>query len=180
MYKVAMSPDKTTIYADLAYLGSAERYVQDVAEVVEHIALFDDFTESEIVALAHYMICYSAPKDYTLLNEGDSGDYLLLLLSGGAVVQKKIENLGSHNIAEIGVGSILGEMSLLDGHHRFASCITTKPTNFSVLTRASLNEILIYSPRLGNKFLLIILQMMADRIRASCDRFLPAVYGSIV
>jgi CRP-like cAMP-binding protein len=175
---MASIPNK--IFADLAYLGSADRYVQDVTGVIEHINLFDDFNEAEITALAHYMVCYSAPKDYKLLNEGDSGDYLLLLLSGGAVVQKRIEDLGSHNIAEIGVGSILGEMSLLDGHQRFASCVTTMPTNFAVLTRASLNEIMVYSPRLGNKFLLIILQMMADRIRASCDRFLPAVYGSIV
>lgn len=180
MYKAAMVTNTKKIFSDLNNLGGADNYVQDVRSVIEHIALFDDFTGEEISSLAHYMVCYSAPKDYVLLNEGDSGDYLLLLLSGGAVVQKKIKELGRHNIAEIGIGSILGEMSLLDGHQRFASCVTTMPTNFAVLTRASLNEIMVYSPRLGNKFLLIILQMMADRIRASCDRFLPAVYGSIV
>lgn len=175
-----MSSTLKKLFADLEFLGSADRFVENLAETIEHITLFDDFSDEEIRALAHYMICYAAPKDYTLLNEGDSGDYLLLILSGAAVVQKKIEDLGSHNIANIGTGSIMGEMSLVDGHHRFASCVTTMPTTFAVLTRASMNEILIYSPRMGNKFLLIILQMMAERIRASCDRFLPAVYGAVV
>ncbi len=175
-----MSPTSKKIFADIESLGSADRYIENVAEVIGHIALFDDFSEEEIRALAHYMTCYAAPKDYTLLTEGDSGDFLLLILSGASFVQKNIEGLGQHNIAEIGVGSVLGEMSLVDGHQRFASCVTTMPTTFAVLTRASMNEILVYSPRLGNKFLLIILQMMAERIRASCDRFLPAVYGAVV
>lgn len=175
-----MSPTSKKLFADLKLLGNAEQYAENVAETIGHNNLFDDFSEEEIRALTHYMTCYSAPKDYILLNEGDSGDYLLLILSGASVVKKRIEGLGSHNIAEIGVGAILGEMSLVDGHHRFASCVTTMPTTFAVLTRASMNEILVYSPRMGNKFLLIVLQMMAERIRASCDRFLPAVYGAVV
>ena len=57
-----MSPTSKKIFADIESLGSADRYIENVAEVIGHIALFDDFSEEEIRALAHYMTCYAAPK----------------------------------------------------------------------------------------------------------------------
>jgi CRP-like cAMP-binding protein len=78
-------------------------------------------------------------------------------------------------MAKIGPGSTLGEMTLLDGKPRFASCITLEPTDFAVLTRAGLNEILMQMPRVGNKLLLILLQMMTTRLRDTCNLFLPKI-----
>ena len=70
-------------------------------------------------------------------------------------------------IAAVGPGASLGEMSLIDGQARFATCISTEPVDFAVLDRKALNEVLVSQPRLGNKLLLLLLQLMAKRLRDS-------------
>jgi CRP-like cAMP-binding protein len=99
-----------------------------------------------------------------LLKEGDEGDYLLLILTGKVSVLKKTES-GERRLAVAEPGMTLGEMSLIDGSPRFASCDSIVPTDFAVLDRASLNAILVQMPRLGNKLLLIFLQLMTTRLR---------------
>lgn len=93
-------------------------------------------------------------------------------------VKKHIPGHGIKAIAEASVGNTLGELSLIDRRPRFARCCANIPTDFAVLTRDSLNEIFVHHPRPGNKFLLVLLQLMPVRLRETCDRFLPRVYGS--
>ncbi len=171
---------KENIYSDLDFLGSAEKYVENIVGVIEHIKLFEDFGLDEVKSLCFYMDCYRAPANYTLLEEGADGDFLMLVLSGSVRVEKLIFRQGIREIAEVHAGDSLGEMSLIDGRPRFASCSTLETTDFAVLTHDALNEILIHHPRLGNKFLLVLLQLMAARLRDTCDRFLPSVHGAII
>jgi CRP/FNR family transcriptional regulator, cyclic AMP receptor protein len=163
------------IYSDIECLFGADRYFDEIIAIIEHIKLFEDLSNDEVMALCRYMTCYAAPRGYTLLSEGMSGDCLLLVLTGKVRVMKSISGEELESIATIGPGSTLGEMSLLDGKPRFASCITLEPTDFAVLTRAALNEILMQMPRVGNKFLLILLQIMTTRLRDTCNLFLPNV-----
>ncbi len=167
-------------YSDLEFLGSADRYVENIQGVIEHIKLFEDFSFEEIKTLSFYLHCYRAPTNYTLLEESAEGDYLLFVLSGSVRVEKLIFRQGITTLAEVKLGDVLGEMSLIDGRPRFATCITLESTDIAVLTHDALNEILVHHPRLGNKFLLVLLQLMAARLRDSCDRFLSGGYSAAV
>ncbi|MCX8133715.1 MAG: hypothetical protein N3D18_07105, partial [Roseococcus sp.] len=60
---------------------------------------------------------------------------------------------------------ILGEMSLIDGEHRFATCTAITPTRFAALCRIDLNEIIALHPRLANKFLFQLLHIIVGRLR---------------
>jgi CRP-like cAMP-binding protein len=71
-------------------------------------------------------------------------------------------------------------MSLIDGQRRFASCITTQPTDFAVLTRQRLNDILADHPRLATKLLLVLLQLITARLRDSTNRMLPTILGDLI
>lgn len=175
-----MSELANKIYPNLECLGSADRYIEDIVEIIDHIKLFEDFSLDELNVLCHHMTCYAAPRDCILLEEGADGDFLLLILSGSVNVSKLNSRQETKVIAEANVGDTLGELSLIDGRPRFASCQTNTPTDFAVLTRDSLNEILVHHPRLGNKILLILLQLMTVRLRESCDRFLPSDYSGII
>ncbi len=123
------------------------------------------------------MQCYAAPRDFKLISEGDAGDFLLLILTGSVEVTKQNDD-GVVVIANVGVGSTLGEMSMIDGNVRFASCTTLVPTDFAVLTRDSFNNVLIQMPRLGNKLLLTLLQTTTSRLRETCERLVPAFLHS--
>jgi CRP/FNR family transcriptional regulator, cyclic AMP receptor protein len=156
---------RPSLYQDLDYLGSASAYADEVFEAISKEALFEGFSHHEIEALCQYMHCFAAPAGATLLHEGDGGAFLLVVLSGKVGVNKLDEAGQSLGLAVVGPGSILGEMSLIDGEPRFASCITAEPTDFAVMSRLDLNEVLVIHPRLANKFLIKMLQIMVGRMR---------------
>jgi len=151
-------------YPQLQNLGSASLYFDEILSI-ERVKLFEDFSNEEIEALCRYMMCYAAPSGCRLLQEGDEEDFLLLILTGKVSVIKQMESEGSRSITVAEPGMSLGEMSLIDGSTRFASCDAIIPTDFAVLSRASLNAIFVQMPRLGNKLLLVLLKLMTTRLR---------------
>jgi CRP/FNR family transcriptional regulator, cyclic AMP receptor protein len=161
------------IYPELEYLGSARRFMDDILQVIDQIPFFGGFSDQEIQALSGYMGCYGAPRNTRLLAEGASDDHMLLLLTGRVAVLKKDEQGFDRMVAEAGPGATLGEMSMIDGSPRSASCVTTEPTDFAVLTRNGLNDIFMDSPRLGNKLLLVLLQSTMKRLREASKRLMP-------
>jgi CRP-like cAMP-binding protein len=161
-----MSTDsRPLLYRNVEYLGAASGFVDAVMESINKEVLFDEFYHYEIEELCQFMHCFSAPAGTVLLEEGEEGDHLVLLLTGQVIVRKTDIGGAVHSLAMVGPGNILGEMSLIDGERRFASCITAEPTRFAVLSKSDLNEILALHPRLANKFLVMLLQMMVSRLR---------------
>ena len=170
-----------SMYSDLIHLGGADKYVDEVLEIINSIKLLDDFSADEVRYLCAYMQCYAAPRDYSLLVEGTGGDYLLLILSGGVDVYKNDASAeGRHMVARLGIGDTIGEMSLIDGYPRSASCITTHPTDFAVFSRSSMQELLVNMPKLGNKILIKLLQLMTERLRDTSNRYPDGAFFSLV
>ena len=155
------------IYSNFEYLGAASAYTEDVYDAIGVAPLFDRFSKNEIAALCQFMHCFAAPRGGTLLSEGDDGDYALIVLSGNVDVRKRSPEGEPVTIANVSRGSSLGEMSLFDGERRFASCVATEPTDFAVFTRADLNEVLLRHPRLANKLLIKLMQILVGRLRTT-------------
>ena len=166
--------DAANLYRECEYLGPASKFTDEIFQIIEHIPLFGDMTRAEVECLCRYMRCYGAPGSASLLHEGDEGHHLLIILTGRVSVIKGTPQ-GISLVATAGIGTTLGEMSMIDGDNRFASCIATEPTDFAVLTRPGLNEIFIDHPRLGNKLLLLLLQLMTRRLRDASSRLLPYI-----
>lgn len=167
-------PDAANLYMDFECLGPASEFKDEIFQIIDHIPLFEDMNRHEVECLCRYMQCYGAPRDTSLLREGDEGHHLLIVLTGGVDVVKRTQH-GVRMVATVGIGSALGEMSLIDGAHRFASCVATEPTDFAVLTRSALNEILLDHPRLGNKLMLLLLQMLTRRLRDAGSRLVSHI-----
>jgi len=172
-------PEMTTalrhMYGEIDDFGRADRYIDEILEIIHHIELFEDFSEAEIRAVCRYMRCYAAPRNYIVLKEGVCGDYMLLVLTGAARVTRQFAGHDMEVIAEIVAGATLGEMSLLDGSPYPASCTATVPMDFAVLTREALDAILMHSPRLGNKLLLTLLQLISTRLRDASGYSLASI-----
>ncbi|MFY9329066.1 MAG: cyclic nucleotide-binding domain-containing protein [Georgfuchsia sp.] len=168
---------RPSLYFDLDYLGGAGAYVDEVYEVIKKGPLFEEFSRQETEALCQFMHCFAASRESVLLSEGEEGDYLLLLLSGEVEVRKQHQPGQSMVIATVGPGTSLGEMSLIDGERRFATCVGIVPSDFAVMTRADLNEILLIYPRLANKFLIKLLQISVSRLRDTGVRMLTNYFS---
>lgn len=175
-----MPSNTISMFSQLQYLGCASEFADDIQGIIQVNPLFENFTSDEYAILCQHMACFGTLKNTTILQESTPGDFVVLILTGQVLVVKQF---GAHNdvaVASVGPGSFLGEMSLVDGQPRFASCVATAPTDFAVLTREKLNAILLNHAPLGAKLLLLLLQLTTSRLRETTARLLPMVAAELV
>jgi CRP-like cAMP-binding protein len=170
---------KPYLYQDLDYLGGAGEFSESVFAAIGQGSLYEQLSRDDCALLCQFMHCFAAPRGAVLLEEGVEGDHLLLVLDGRVRVSKRDVAGRQVDLALVGAGNVLGEMSLIDGEHRFASCVAHEPVRFAVLTRADLNEMLFAHPRLGNKLLIWILQITIGRVREMDLRSMPQAAGPL-
>ncbi len=153
---------------DIQPLGTARNYAEEFIEALKKQAFMRHFSTQEMTLLAEYMDCFGVPRNSTVIKEGDDGDFLAILITGEAKIVRS--NGETDNVlCVLEPGALFGEMSMIDGRARLASCVTSEPSDFAVLTIPKLNDMLADHPRLGNKFLLMLLGLSAARLRQSLD-----------
>ncbi|NWG31587.1 MAG: cyclic nucleotide-binding domain-containing protein [Rhodocyclaceae bacterium] len=162
-------------FAALHALGNATAHVDRIMAILEHIRLFEDFTRAEIEWLARYMRCYRADIGVEILREGEPGDCMLLLIEGSVEILKRGYQGLPQRLAVVGPGRTLGEMSLIDGEPRFASCITLAPTLFAVLDRDGLTRLIAEQPKTGIKLLMELVMLLNQRLRTVSGELLKCL-----
>jgi len=160
---------------DIQPLGTVSDFANEFIEAVGPHHFFDSFSRQETILLSEYLDCFGVPRESTVLREDDEGDFLAILITGKAVLVKTHDDVTT-TLQEISPGEIIGAMSFVDRKPRFASCITTEPSDFAVLTHDSLNAMLADHPRLGNKFLLMLLGLTASRLRHATTFMMPGSF----
>jgi CRP-like cAMP-binding protein len=157
------------------YLGDALPFVARIREIIDVIKMFEDFEVLELERLAGYMRCYRAPLATEIIREAEDGDFMLLLLNGSIeIVKQDLRGLPqSLDIAR--PGRTLGEMSLIDGAPRFASCIALETVEFALLDRETLSRIIAEEPRIGVKLMTQLLMVSNQRLRNVSARLLDCM-----
>ncbi len=136
-------------------------------------------TPETLRAIASTGVLRNYPKNAVLINEGDLGDSLYIVLSGRVKVYSSNAAGREVVIAFHGPGEYLGEMSL-DGSPRSASVVTLEPTTCALVTRASFREFILAHP----DFALHLIEKLICRMRATTESVkslaLSDVYGRLV
>ncbi len=161
-------------------LGRASQFAEDIREIINQAPFFDELSPEEILDLCEFMVCYSIRQGGVLIREGDAGDFLVIILTGTVNVVKEKEDGSRRILATVGPGATLGEMALVDNDVRFATCIANEQVDFALIDRNALNDILHEHPRLGNKLLLLLLSLMAKRLRDADIQLVPHLSAVIV
>ena len=119
------------------------------------------------------------PKNTVIINEGEVGDSLFIVLSGRMKVYASNAAGREVVIAFHGPGEYVGEMSL-DGSPRSASVMTVEPTTCAVVNRSSFREFLLAHP----EFAMNLIEKLIQRVRATTENVkslaLSDVYGRLV
>lgn len=160
-----MNRQSSDHFPQFAHLGDATQFVERIIDIVDRIALFEDFEREDIRRLAASLPCYRARGGAAILTEGDEGDFLVLLISGLVEIVKRDAVGRNKSVGSAGAGKILGEMSMIDGQPRAASCLAVEDTVFAVLDRERLTGIIADDPRLGIKVLIELVQLLSQRLR---------------
>ena len=75
-------------------------------------------------------------------------------------------------VAVLKRGATLGEMSMLDGEPRYASCWALSEVEAAVITRAGVARLITAHPGVGAKLLVKITQLMAQRLRNTSNQLI--------
>ena len=101
---------------------------RELADLLAEVGMFSRCSNRERRTVARHMETASLPADATLIEEGEEGDALFVIIEGTASVRR-----GSDEVATVGPGAVFGEMALLDGEPRSATVVTTTPVTVAVL-----------------------------------------------
>src|SRR5450830_1836746 len=157
---------------DLEPLGAVSDYVNEFIEAVEGGTLLQGFSRQETKLLTQYLECFGVPRNTTVLREGDDSDFLAVLVTGKAVITKRLDK-AEKVIFDVIPGDLIGVMSMIDGTKRFDSCTTLEPSDFAVMSTENFRALLADQPRLSNKFLLSLITQSNQRLRGTIDCILP-------
>jgi len=119
------------------------------------------------------------PRNTVLINEGDVGDALYVVLSGRVKVYSSNDAGREFVIDFHGPGEYVGEMTL-DGEPRSASVITVEPTTCAVVNRAQFRDFILAHP----DFAMHLIERLIHRVRVTTSNLkslaLSDVYGRLV
>lgn len=149
---------------------------QLAARAVELLLGFRAFVRmdaQEARTVVAYLREVSFARGELLFRAGDqqSSSYLLLLLDGEVTVDTGTSVPGGDlPIAVLGAGSVLGEMALLDGAPRSATCTAMSNVQAAGLARRGLERLIDEHPKVAAKLMVLLAQHMAERLRALDDQ----------
>ena len=169
------------------------------ADLLKVAPLLQDMTAAEADILGAAMLLVRAPAGQVLIREGDTGEWMMLLLKGTVDITKRMD--GQHNslakpalgnsqeltqaqnpdgdqdqqaafsrIAVIQRGAAFGEMSMLDSNPRYASCTVIEAAEVGVLGHHEIALLIRDHPAVGAKLLVKITQLMAQRLRNTSNQ----------
>ena len=164
--------NRPTHLAHLEHLGDATRFSPQIHALIPKCDLLENFSPAEVRLLAHFMDVYQAPAGTEIIREGDGGDFMMMLIEGRVEVHKLDRWNTPQAIAVVEPGKTLGEMSMIDGEPRFATCVALEPALVAVLDRENLARIIVEQPMLGAKILMELVLMLSQRLRSTSGRLM--------
>lgn len=128
----------------------------------------DDLTVADAMKVVTYMRPKVIRSGTVFIHEGEvqRNDYMMLVLEGDIAVENELPGHQESMVVNIiGPGHLIGEMGLLDGSPRSATCSANTDVAVAVLSRTALMRLLKDEPRVGARLLLAISTRMAQRLR---------------
>ena len=118
-------------------------------------------------------IDYVFPAGTTLFSAGDASNtgYMLLLLEGDVSVDTGNSGGASKvDISSIGPGALMGELALMDGAPRSATCTAISPVVAAGLSSGGLQRLIEQFPQVAIKLVIYIAQSASERLRSLSEQ----------
>ena len=137
---------------------------KDILAMLGQVSLFEGLSKKELEAIHSSAKITEFPPGKTVVEEGATGVGFHLILEGEAAV-----TVGGRKRAALLAGDYFGEMSLLDGGPRSATCRTVTDVTTLSLTPWAFVSLVERSPSIAKKLLV----ELSKRLR-SLERSLQA------
>ncbi len=137
--------------------------------ILRRIPLFLGMRKSELLEFEKLMHRREYREDETVFYEGEPGVGMYIVQEGSVLIYKDKADGAREVLAELSSGEFFGDLALLDESPRSASAVAREDSKVLGLFRPDLLELIERKPRLGNKLLFQLAQMIGERLKHTND-----------
>jgi CRP/FNR family transcriptional regulator, cyclic AMP receptor protein len=130
-------------------------------------------TESQALTVVSYMIPRKIAMGVTFIEQGDERDtgYMALLLEGEVTVESIVVSRHTPaTVSVLGPGGLVGELSLVEGQARLASCTASTDVLCAILSREALEKLAADHPKTAARLMFAVSLRMAERVRETSEK----------
>jgi CRP/FNR family cyclic AMP-dependent transcriptional regulator len=146
-------------------MGAGAAFKEEICEMIAGSRLFSDFAWPDIEILSSYMQCYQVAAGTVIFKEGTAGNYMCLLVKGDVEILKEDHLRKQCSLVSAARGKTFGEMSIIDGEVRSATCIARQDSVLLLLTKDHYARIIKEHPIVAVHILSKLAKLMSQRLR---------------
>ena len=135
-----------------------------IADLLDGLELVQDFTYPELELIARYVTHEETRKGKLIFEEGDPGNFMLIVLDGRIGIYKSSDH-GKQLLSSEMKGRIVGEMSVIDHEPRSATCVAETDCELLILTSTNLGKMAAEHPMLAYHFMASLARLLSRRLR---------------
>jgi CRP-like cAMP-binding protein len=136
----------------------------NIADLLDGLDLVNDFSYPELETLARFLNHEHVGVGKTIFEEGDPGDYMLIVIEGRIAIFKGGEH-GRQLLSTEMRGRIIGEMAMLDKERRSATCVAETACELLVLTSTNMKLLALEHPMVAYHFISCLARILSRRLR---------------
>jgi CRP/FNR family cyclic AMP-dependent transcriptional regulator len=147
--------------------------------LLRNIPLFTNLGDSEIAEISAQARTLQLPKNYVIINEGESSDSLYIIAAGKVKVLSGREEGKEVIFSILRPGDFFGEMALFDDQARSATVITMEHCVFNVIAQADFMRCVSGNPHVARHLLQALAQRLRKANRKISNLVLMDIYGRV-
>lgn len=158
---IMSSPDPDVLSGDSLLDRAAQLLITPTA--------LADLSAVDALKVVSQMVPQRLLRGTVFIKEGELTytDFMMLIIDGEVMVRNEVSasTSGGNLMSVIGPGSMIGEMGLLDGEPRSATCTASTDLTVAILSRDTLLYLIQSEPAVSARLLLAICKRLSDRLR---------------
>ncbi|WP_110968513.1 cyclic nucleotide-binding domain-containing protein [Pseudomonas huaxiensis] len=137
----------------------------EIRDLLMDCGLFDQLLPGDFLAAAGYFALSSMDAGQEIFREGDAGTFMCIIVHGQVSVRKTDADGREVEIAILRKGRAFGEMAVLDGERRSASCLAASDCQLLSLGKDALEKMLNDAPKIAAKIIRALAVALSRRLR---------------
>jgi CRP/FNR family cyclic AMP-dependent transcriptional regulator len=152
------------------------------ADLLRSTTALIQLSPAEALTVVAYMELRRCAEGEAIIRQGHSGGedgFMALVIEGEVTVEAvTVSRTEPLTVNVLGPGHLMGEMSLMDGEARSATCTASTDVRCAVLTRTALQTLMAEEPTTAAKLLSAVAQRLSQRLRENDAKL--QLYGQLV
>ena len=148
-----------------------------IARLVDVLPMFAELSDRERGILASVFVCRRIDHGDALCKEGDRGQSFFIVAKGILEVYKEFPDSRREKLAEIGPDNLVGQVALIDGKPRSATCLARGPVIALECSRDDFSRLFQAGSPFALKIIDRVVVDLAKRLREA-NRQLHELYAN--